>query len=303
MASVIGAIRDKWISLGGAASFLGEPLSDELKTPDGIGRFNRFHGGMIYWTPSTGAHEVHGAILDRWAALGFEQSFLGYPISDEKEFSEGGRISSFQHGDIFWWPDTGPIELKGVIVHYTGLNCFGETDFDGGSDSDEPYVVMGVVSTQGTSQVTSPIYEDVDSGESRPDLLEIYRGKPTGLILSVLLMEHDNGDPKVYGRMVRDAAEDIFEHIGKLDDAGLLLLAVPAALYVSGPLFDLVGRITGAGDDIIGSVTISLTAKRIILLAARTANSVERSVGFKVETPLLSGGGASYKAYFGLVPQ
>ncbi|PSN10248.1 hypothetical protein C7271_26285, partial [filamentous cyanobacterium CCP5] len=142
MPSVIGAIRDKWLALGGESSFLGQPETDELTTPDGVGRFNHFQGGSIYWTPSTGAHEVHGAIRDKWAELGWERSWLGYPITDEIEFPEGGRVSSFQHGTIYWWPDTGAIELNDVVVHYTGIVCFGESNEL--SSSDEPYVVMGL---------------------------------------------------------------------------------------------------------------------------------------------------------------
>src|SRR5262249_22560009 len=134
-----GAILTKWEELGFERSFLGYPITEELKTSDGIGRFNRFQNGMIYWTHETGAHEIHGAILTKWEALGFEQSFLGYPISDEGDFPEGGRISIFQRGAIYWWPDTGAIELNEVVVHYTGLNCFGEADDDGPSNSDEPY--------------------------------------------------------------------------------------------------------------------------------------------------------------------
>jgi uncharacterized protein with LGFP repeats len=64
MPNVIGAIRDKWLALGGPSSFLGQPLTDELGTPDGVGRFNHFQGGSIYWTPTIGAHRrqaAHGA--------------------------------------------------------------------------------------------------------------------------------------------------------------------------------------------------------------------------------------------------
>src|SRR6185295_11918539 len=109
MPTVIGAIRDKWIQLGGATSFLGEPLTDETSTPDGVGRYNHFQGGSIYWTPATGAHEVHGAIRDKWESMGWERSWLGYPVTDEIDFPEGGRVNSFERGQIYWWPDTGPI--------------------------------------------------------------------------------------------------------------------------------------------------------------------------------------------------
>lgn len=81
---VHGAIRQKYLALGAEASILGYPRTDETSTPDGVGRFNHFQGGSIYWTPATSAHEVHGLIRDRWATLGWERNpQLGYPISDE----------------------------------------------------------------------------------------------------------------------------------------------------------------------------------------------------------------------------
>jgi hypothetical protein len=81
---VHGAILAKYQELGAEGSFLGYPTTDETGTPDGVGRFNHFQAGSIYWTPSTGAHEVHGLIRDFWAAHGWERNAaLGYPISDE----------------------------------------------------------------------------------------------------------------------------------------------------------------------------------------------------------------------------
>jgi hypothetical protein len=81
---VHGAIREKYLALGAEASILGYPRTDETGTPDGIGRFNHFQSGSIYWTPGTSAYEVHGLIRDLWASLGWERNpQLGYPISDE----------------------------------------------------------------------------------------------------------------------------------------------------------------------------------------------------------------------------
>ncbi len=198
---VHGAIREKWESLGWEKSFLGFPLTDETVTPDGQGQYNHFQGGSIYWSPSTGAFEVHGAIRDRWASLGWEQSFLGYPVSNEMDFDAGGRISVFQHGVIYWWPDVGAIELRDVIIHYTGINCFGETD--DGSASNEPYVCFGTITPSGTSASRTRVYEGVDSGESQPDLIELYRGMAKGIRLSVLLMEHDEVDPDKYRDVIK----------------------------------------------------------------------------------------------------
>ena len=56
------------------------------------------------------------------------------------------------------------------------------------------------------------------------------------------------------------------------------------------------------GDDRIGSGTTTLSARQMVLLAARTGNSNFNGIGFKAESPLISGSGASYKAYYGLVP-
>jgi uncharacterized protein with LGFP repeats len=100
---VHGDIRLKWAHLGAVRSFLGFPVTDETGTPDGVGRFNHFQGGSIYWTPGLGAHEVHGAIRDRWASMGWERGRLGYPISDELGAADGRtRLSRFQGGTITW---------------------------------------------------------------------------------------------------------------------------------------------------------------------------------------------------------
>lgn len=113
---VHGAIRGKWASLGWERSFLGYPLTDETTTPDGVGRYNHFQGGSVYWTPTTGAFEVHGAIRAKWAALGWERSFLGYPLTDETTTPDGiGRYNHFQGGSIYWTPTTGAFEVHGAI--------------------------------------------------------------------------------------------------------------------------------------------------------------------------------------------
>jgi uncharacterized protein with LGFP repeats len=113
-----GLIREKWASLGWERSFLGYPITDETSAPDGRGRYNHFQGGSVYWTPETNAHEVHGAIRDKWSALGWERSFLGYPVSDELATPGPGRYSQFQGGAIHWTPYTGPREVRGVGSHY-----------------------------------------------------------------------------------------------------------------------------------------------------------------------------------------
>ncbi|MDX0319486.1 hypothetical protein GOC38_17885 [Sinorhizobium meliloti] len=113
---VKGLIREKWVEVGSEGGFLGYPLTDETPASDGIGRFNYFEGGSIYWHPDTGAHEVRGLIRDRWEELGSERSHLGYPLTDETPTSDGvGRFNHFERGSIYWHPDTGAHEVRGLI--------------------------------------------------------------------------------------------------------------------------------------------------------------------------------------------
>src|SRR5438067_9697384 len=62
--AVLGAIHAEWQATGWETGPLGYPITDEAATPDGVGRYNHFEHGSIYWTPQTGAHEVQGSIRD-----------------------------------------------------------------------------------------------------------------------------------------------------------------------------------------------------------------------------------------------
>ncbi|HEY0640258.1 MAG TPA: N-acetylmuramoyl-L-alanine amidase [Pseudonocardiaceae bacterium] len=106
--AVWGDIRAKWESLGWENSRLGFPLTDEITTPDGRGRFNHFEGGSIYWTPQTGAHPVWGDIRAKWESMGWERSCLGYPTSDEIP-TPTGVIQHFERGSISWTPGGGAV--------------------------------------------------------------------------------------------------------------------------------------------------------------------------------------------------
>lgn len=99
--SILGAIFDKWQSMGGEKSDLGFPISDELTTPDGVGRYNVFEGGMIYWTPQHGAYEVSGNILGEWALQGFELSAYGYPVDDSHIDLNGTQLQRFAGGMLY----------------------------------------------------------------------------------------------------------------------------------------------------------------------------------------------------------
>ncbi len=312
---VIGAIREKWLQLGGSQSFLGEPLTEELTCPDGIGRYNQFQGGFIYWTPATGAHEVHGDILAKWASLppGYERSFLGYPVTDEMGFPEGGKVSVFERGAIYWWPDVGAIELNDVAVHYKGIACFGETNdqlswVPFSSSSDEPYAVLGVMSPNGATTIRSTVYGDVDTNESRPDTIEIYRGKPNGLAISLLLMENDTGDPNKYKDEMQKALVAAAPAVGTLvaliPVVGPVIAAPATALYtaLAPELASVLNNALNLGDDRIGEEVLPFTARQMVMLAARTPHATFNNIVYKLESSLIARDGGKYKAYFSVEP-
>ena len=79
---VHGDIRAKYNAIGGP-SVLGLPITDEQGTPDGMGRYNHFEKGSIYWTAKTGPMMLHTALRDLWASQGWERGSLGYPVTDQ----------------------------------------------------------------------------------------------------------------------------------------------------------------------------------------------------------------------------
>lgn len=247
---------------------------------------------------------VIGAIADKWNSIGGPNSFLGQPITDEMDFSEDGRVSVFQGGSIYWWPDVGPFVVGEMFVHYTGMNCFGDTD---GSGSDEPYAVMGLsIPGLPDRSLRTQIQSDVDGGESRPEMIELYRGQPRGMTIAYQLMEHDQGNPEQYRDVMQGVAASITA--GAAQAVKLIPTVGPILGPAAGPLLSLLnpiigdglGKLLNLGDDIIGKGSIVLSAKEMVMMAVRP-NIVEKAVGHKIATPLLTGEGASYKLYFGNV--
>ncbi|MFB8275459.1 LGFP repeat-containing protein [Nocardia colli] len=94
-----GEIRHKYeyLNLG---AVLGMPITDETACADGVGRFNHFTNGSIFWHPDTGPFAVHGAIRDLWQQRGMERGPLGYPICDQFSTPSGSQSCLFQNGGL-----------------------------------------------------------------------------------------------------------------------------------------------------------------------------------------------------------
>lgn len=113
---VNGAIKEKYVALGGCKAAVGVPWSIEKATPDNIGRYSVFTDGSIYWTKDLGAHEVRSAIRDAWEITGWEKGSLGYPTSDQQSASDGqGTFNTFEKGAIYNSPKSGAHAVYGRI--------------------------------------------------------------------------------------------------------------------------------------------------------------------------------------------
>ena len=101
---VWGGILERWRVIGSEAT-TGYPVTDERTCPDLVGRYNHFRNGWsIYWSPSTGAWDVHGWFRDEWERRRWEAGELGYPTSSE--YQDGGQtVQDFQRGQLRLHPN------------------------------------------------------------------------------------------------------------------------------------------------------------------------------------------------------
>lgn len=135
--TVGGAIRDKWATYGWENGPLMYPKTSELNLTKYNGRLNNFEGGAIYWSANTGAHVVWGDLGSQWAAQGYENGGLGYPITDEyperggwEQRFEGGVLRSGV-GPVVEPSATDPISKDDPRNIYNGLIGNNLNDNDG----------------------------------------------------------------------------------------------------------------------------------------------------------------------------
>ena len=101
MYEVHGAIWDRFVALGAQTGWLGLPIANTRTAHDGIGRYSDFTGGTIYYTAATGAHEMHGALRDKFRKVGVTR--LGYPTTDTRlATSQNGKYNELTHGAIYY---------------------------------------------------------------------------------------------------------------------------------------------------------------------------------------------------------
>lgn len=113
--TLIGRINAKYAELGGPTSWLGFPVTNELTTPDGGGKFVHFQHGSIYWTHQTGAFAIPKDMVEAWGTNGYEQGDLGYPVAEARGIN-GGLVQEFQHGLVTRAADGKTAWVRGAIA-------------------------------------------------------------------------------------------------------------------------------------------------------------------------------------------
>jgi aldose sugar dehydrogenase len=212
---VYGPIYNKWKELGLERSAFGYPITNVEPPPQKDGSFVAFEGGAaigraaIYWSPLTGAHEIHGGIYEKWKSMGLEHSFLGYPITDEKSLPEGkGAVSYFQGGAIMWTQENGAfvIHSKDFIEYFRSNNMH-----------QLPVINETAATTKIDKDIAfEPIFEGVDF--------------PTSMAFldsdDILILEKSKGTVKriVNGSMVEEPLLDV--NVAYRGERGMLGIAI-----------------------------------------------------------------------------
>lgn len=103
--------------------WLGEAVTLHARVGEADVYRREYERGAVYWSERTGAHEVHGAIAERWHSVGGEASFLGLPTTDEQGLGDvidetGAAIAGFSHfegGSIYWSARHGAAIVHGMV--------------------------------------------------------------------------------------------------------------------------------------------------------------------------------------------
>ncbi|MGC0423536.1 FG-GAP-like repeat-containing protein [Embleya sp. AB8] len=138
-AKLCGPVLLKYLELGGTDT-LGLPVGDSTATPTKPGTYAHFRktgqsDTSIYWSADTGAHWIHGTIRNKWIQLTWENSYLGFPTTEEYPVA-GGMRTDFQGGYIRWSQptDTAADHTWSGETPATHITMAGDFNGDGKAD-------------------------------------------------------------------------------------------------------------------------------------------------------------------------
>jgi hypothetical protein len=180
--AVYGAIKDRWLAMGGSGGPLGYPLSDEQPAKkDGleIGRSSRFENGVIYYSGTTGAWDLTGDLRREYEnRYGGPNGWLGFPVSGQGNTpSSGGVFNNFQNG-VLVFHSSGTF---GGVWAFNKLQFFIQRLQGDGTDcafgicgSQDLYVHITINTSAGTSiKVRRPTRGEYDGGSDLKETFDL----------------------------------------------------------------------------------------------------------------------------------
>lgn len=185
--------------------------------------------------------------------------------------------------------------MGSVIIVNTGMICFGETDYDGGSGSDEIYLITNIFTEEaGQSRVRTQmtgVFDDVDAGGTFPTSRILYWGEVKDMTLTATCMEQDYGDA--------EALTDKAHQVAEAAAAAARAAGYDVPKWTPGVLAELASALFGTGDDNLGTATEHLPAARLEQMV-NAPELVERGIKHKFFT-MHTGGGSTYKFYYNVI--
>ncbi|MCZ2817076.1 hypothetical protein [Modestobacter sp. VKM Ac-2984] len=112
---VRGAVRDRWVAAKLENGVLGYPTGAETCGLAGGGCLQTFTGGVIGWSPATGARVLLGEMGQAWRT-GNGAAVVGHPITDTLcGLRDGGCYQLFERGSMYDSASTAPQVVRGAV--------------------------------------------------------------------------------------------------------------------------------------------------------------------------------------------
>ena len=113
---VYGYILGTYLSLGAENGWLSLPTTGEVSGPVTGSRASHFSNGSLYWSPSTGAVPVFGAIDSRYRTDAAFAKLIGLPTATMQDVGNGVLRQVFQQAWVYSSAATGVQEVHGTIL-------------------------------------------------------------------------------------------------------------------------------------------------------------------------------------------
>lgn len=303
--AVFGPVAEAYVNSGGAAGPMGLPLRDSARfNEDPAHEAGEFGNGRILWWGDLGAllvpgkHNVYGAIARRYAQLGGATGKLGAPISSEEDYGDGeGRVTRFERGTLYWWPDTGAFEGRPISIIFKGFHCYAESDNDQSSAADEPYFIFASYGPNGQNggATRSKIFENVDAGEEHAASVIAYSGGVDRVVLGASVWEYDFGDPEKYKKEISAAAKAAGQAAGSYFGPAGSAVAGEIASAIGGAFSDFLDT----GDELVDHKEFIYSARDLLRLSQLPKQVSGGGITYSFQSELLeSPGEGSFVLFF-----